>query len=207
MSTGAGKTSPIVAIAAGSLIVFSLVGIGVMTGVIPSSRSQSAEPAKQAAAEPAKPTSGAAAQEAATPRPKPVSAPHRRPAEPTRVASARSAQSPAASVCAECGTVSSVNVIEQKGEGTGLGAVAGGIVGGVLGNQVGGGDGRKLATIAGAAGGAFAGHQIEKNVKSTKHYQVAVRLDDGAVRHFTYEAQPQFQPGDKVRVVDGKLVN
>lgn len=207
MSTTASKVSPIVAIAAGSLIVFSLVGIAVMTGIIPSSRSQSAEPAKQAATEPAKPAASAAAKEAVTAKSRPVSAPHRRAAEPARVASARSTQSPAAVVCAECGTVSSINAIEQKGEGSGLGAIAGGIVGGVLGNQVGGGDGRKLATIAGAAGGAFAGHQIEKNVKSTKHYEVAVRMDDGAVRHFSYEAQPQFQPGDKVRVVDGKLVN
>jgi len=29
---------------------------------------------------------------------------------------------------------------------------------------------------------AFAGHQVEKNVRSEKQYQVTVRFDDGAVR-------------------------
>ena len=45
------------------------------------------------------------------------------------------------------------------GVGTGLGAV----VGGLLGNQVGGGRGKTLATVAGAVGGGYAGHQIEKS--------------------------------------------
>ncbi len=204
MTTGAGKTSPIVAIAAGSLIVFSLIGIGVMTGIIPSSRSQSAEPAKPAATAAAPEAPASAKPEAPVHRRagETKHTPSTRPAEHARVASA----TPAPAVCADCGTVASVNVTEHKGEGSGLGAVAGGIVGGVLGNQVGGGSGRQIATVAGVAGGALAGHQIEKTMKSTKQYQVSVRMDDGSVRHFTYDAQPQMQPGDKVRVVDGKLV-
>lgn len=43
------------------------------------------------------------------------------------------------------------------------GAVVGGLVGGLLGHQIGGGRGRTLATVAGAAGGAFAGHEIQRN--------------------------------------------
>jgi uncharacterized protein YcfJ len=35
-------------------------------------------------------------------------------------------------------------------------------VGGLIGNQVGSGNGRKLATIAGAIGGAYAGNEIAK---------------------------------------------
>ncbi|MGH8147603.1 MAG: glycine zipper 2TM domain-containing protein [Rhodanobacteraceae bacterium] len=42
------------------------------------------------------------------------------------------------------------------------GAVVGGLVGALAGHQVGGGKGKTLATIAGAAGGAFAGHEIQK---------------------------------------------
>jgi len=195
------KVSPIVAIAAGSLIVFSLVGVGVMTGFIPSSRSQNVE-----ATQPPAVQAPAAATHATAPREKAATAPVRRASEPARVASARPTHSAAVPVCAQCGTVSDIRVIEQKGEGSGLGAVAGGVVGGLLGNQVGGGNGRTIATVAGAAGGAFAGHQVEKKMKSTKHYEISVRMDDGAIRHFTYEEQPQFQPGDKVRVVDGRLV-
>ena len=42
------------------------------------------------------------------------------------------------------------------------GAVVGGVVGGLLGNQIGGGKGNTLATLGGAAAGAFAGHEIQK---------------------------------------------
>ena len=43
--------------------------------------------------------------------------------------------------------------------GTAIGAV----VGGLLGNQVGGGNGKKLATVAGAVAGGAAGRQIQGN--------------------------------------------
>lgn len=42
------------------------------------------------------------------------------------------------------------------------GAVVGGLVGALAGNQIGGGNGKKLATVGGAAAGAFAGHEIQK---------------------------------------------
>src|ERR1700730_9179348 len=45
--------------------------------------------------------------------------------------------------------------------GTGIGAV----VGGLLGHQVGGGSGKVLATVAGAAAGGYGGHTIEKKSK------------------------------------------
>jgi len=101
--------------------------------------------------------------------------------------------------------VKAVNLVEQAGEGTGLGAVAGGVVGGVLGNQVGRGNGRTVATVAGAAGGAYAGHQIEKHVKTTKSWNVVVRMENGGSRTFHYESEPGFHAGDPVKVVDGQL--
>lgn len=42
------------------------------------------------------------------------------------------------------------------------GAVVGGLAGALAGHLVGGGKGKTLATVAGAAGGAFAGHEIQK---------------------------------------------
>ena len=45
--------------------------------------------------------------------------------------------------------------------GTAIGAV----VGGVLGNQIGGGDGKKLATVGGAVAGGYAGNQIQRNMQ------------------------------------------
>ena len=44
-----------------------------------------------------------------------------------------------------------------------LGTLAGAVVGGVLGHQVGGGNGRQLATVAGAAAGGYGGNRLEKN--------------------------------------------
>ena len=52
---------------------------------------------------------------------------------------------------------------EVKDEHKITGTVAGGLVGGLLGNQVGGGSGKKIATAAGAVGGAFAGRKIQDN--------------------------------------------
>jgi uncharacterized protein YcfJ len=42
------------------------------------------------------------------------------------------------------------------------GAVVGGLVGALAGHQIGGGKGKTLATIGGAAAGAFAGHEVQK---------------------------------------------
>lgn len=108
--------------------------------------------------------------------------------------------------CNNCGTVTTVKTIKVKGEGTGLGAVTGGVLGGVLGHQIGGGRGKDIATVAGAAGGAYAGHQTEKNMKSTTRYQVAVKLDSGESRTFTYNAATSYKVGDKIKVDAGKLI-
>ena len=42
------------------------------------------------------------------------------------------------------------------------GMVAGALIGGLLGNQVGGGNGKKAATVAGVVGGGYAGRQIDR---------------------------------------------
>ena len=200
------KISPIVAIAAGSVILFSAVGIGVMTGIIPNSLSKPEQAPKVEEAmtvtAPA-PTMTPAAKPAPAEQPKAAVAQRQR-TEPARVASAERAR--VAQVCGSCGSVISVNAIKHQGEGSGLGAVAGGVVGGVLGNQVGGGRGRTAATVVGAGAGAYAGHQIEKRAKSTESYSVAVRMDDGSTRSFNYENEPAFRAGDKVKVVEGMLV-
>ncbi len=193
------KINPLIAIAAISVIVFSALGIGVMTGVVPSSLSKSSDSVQQAGI-------------AKSPETKTVTAPYPAPApkkQPVRETAKPAAQTAAAAkpvpVCNSCGVIASVNAITQKGEGTGLGAVAGGVLGGVLGNQIGGGSGKKIATVAGAAGGAYAGHQVEKSMKSVTRYDVVVNMDDGSSRSFSYDAQPAFQVGSKVRVVNGAL--
>lgn len=223
------KINPLIAIAAISVILFSIVGIGVMTGLIPNSSSKSSDStlvtdAPKPAAVETRPaatddskvkteTTSAPKQKTANKHPAEATAkaaPGAHPAASQAAATPEStAKAPEAAkpvpVCTTCGVVTGVNATKQQGEGSGLGAVAGGVVGGLLGNQIGGGTGKKIATVAGAAGGAFAGHQVEKNMKSTTHYDVTVKLDDGTVRTFPFDTQPPFQTGSRVKVVNGTL--
>lgn len=111
-----------------------------------------------------------------------------------------------ASVCANCGVVAAINLVEVKGEGTYLGKIGGGIAGALIGSQIGGGKGTTIAEIAGAAGGVFAGNEIEKRMKTTKHYEAVVRLDNGGSQTFSYAAQPGFAVGARVKVENGVLV-
>ncbi|SDH48286.1 glycine zipper 2TM domain-containing protein [Propionivibrio dicarboxylicus] len=109
-------------------------------------------------------------------------------------------------VCRECGIVESVREIRQEGEGSGLGAVGGGVIGGLLGNQIGGGRGKTVGAVVGAVGGALAGNEVERNVRSTRHFEIAVRFDDGNVRTFMEAQAPSLQRGDRVRMVNGQLM-
>ena len=108
-------------------------------------------------------------------------------------------------VCNNCGTVASVNAVQiHSQQNSPVGMIAGGIVGGLLGNQVGGGDGRKLATVAGAIGGGFAGNEIAKRVDSQTVYNVQVRMDDGQVRTLQLKVAPPV--GQRVQIgADGGL--
>ena len=112
----------------------------------------------------------------------------------------------ALAACKDCGTVTDVKTIKQKGEGSGVGAVAGGVIGGVLGHQVGSGRGNTAATVVGAGAGAYAGNEIEKNQKSTTSHQVVVKLEDGKTRTFSFGSATSYKVGDKVKIVDKKLV-
>lgn len=108
--------------------------------------------------------------------------------------------------CASCGKVESIRAVQLKGDATGLGAVAGGVTGAVVGNQIGRGHGNTAMTLLGAAGGAFAGNEIEKNVKKHYSYRVMVRMDDGSSRTISQSTAPAVAAGDRVRIVNGALV-
>jgi outer membrane lipoprotein SlyB len=109
-------------------------------------------------------------------------------------------------VCANCGVVLAVNVIEEEGKGSGVGVVAGGVVGGLVGNQMGQGTGRDLATIAGVVGGAFAGNKIEKQAKKTKGYDITVKMDDGSEHIYRQAAVPDMVKGQKVKIENDVVV-
>lgn len=108
-----------------------------------------------------------------------------------------------AALCNTCGTVVSVTAVDRAVPASGIGAVAGGVVGGVLGNQVGGGSGRAVATVLGAVGGGWAGHEAEKHVRKTTAYAVRVRMDDGSMR--TVEQGSAVAVGSPVMVQGGTV--
>lgn len=108
-------------------------------------------------------------------------------------------------ICNNCGTVEAINLVEVKGEGGYLGTIGGGVVGALLGSQIGDGGGRTAAQIAGAIGGAYAGHAIEGNARKSIHYEVLVRLQNGATQTVTYASAPGFRVGDKVKISNGVI--
>lgn len=103
----------------------------------------------------------------------------------------------------DCGRVTGIDHHEKEGDGSGVGAVAGGVAGALLGNQVGKGGTRTLATVGGAAGGAYLGNMAEKKVKAKKMSKVSVKMDSGAVQTFDLKGDTQLAPGDRVQIKDG----
>ncbi len=100
------------------------------------------------------------------------------------------------------GTIQSIDRVPRS-QGIGLGTLAGAAIGGIVGNQVGGGTGRTVATAAGAAGGAYAGHEMEKRRNSGEIYKVTIKMDDGTTQSFAQEAAPQLDKGDRIRITNG----
>lgn len=157
-------------------------------------------PQAPAAAEPAAVSAAPAVTAPAKTAPKKAEAP----AKDSRPATTPLDTQPARAVaCATCGVVEAVTPVQQKGEGTGLGAVAGGVVGGVVGHQVGGGTGKQAMTVIGAIGGGLAGHEIEKRARSTTAYQLKIRMADGTTR--TVTQSQSLAVGQQVQV-DGHKV-
>jgi outer membrane lipoprotein SlyB len=82
--------------------------------------------------------------------------------------------------------------------------VAGAVVGGLLGNQVGGGSGKKVATVGGAIAGGVAGHNIEKNRNDGDSYDLVVEMDNGRRVTISQRQLDGIREGDRVYVSGGR---
>lgn len=168
----------------------------------------------------------AKAEHAAPAKPAPVKAkPHPKPAQaatgypppadatpapanapaPGEIARRRVVDAPAP-ICHDCGVIEHIEAVQQKGEGSGLGAVGGAILGGILGNQVGEGSGKQIARIGGAVLGGVAGNEAERRYRTVSHYQITVRLEDGSRRVIEQQSAPVWREGDAVRVQNGEIL-
>lgn len=109
------------------------------------------------------------------------------------------------------GVVQSIDLVRAGdgaagGSSIGIGTIAGAVVGGILGNQVGGGSGNTAATVLGAAGGAYAGHQMEKrnqNQPAGDAFKFTVRLNDGSYQSVTQTTNADIRVGDRVQIDNG----
>jgi outer membrane lipoprotein SlyB len=200
MKNQKGGIHPLMAAAAVSVTLVCLVGVAAITGVLPTSHS-TAQPVAAVPAASVPETKVAAVE----PAPAPVK--HAAPAVKHAAPKPHPQAAQVASICQNCGRVESIQAIKQKAEGSGAGIAAGAVVGGLLGNQVGGGNGKTLATVAGAVGGGFAGNEIEKHVRATTSWEVRVRMEDGTLRTFPYTTQPGWNAGDRVKVINGTLAS
>jgi outer membrane lipoprotein SlyB len=219
------RLHPLVAGAAVSVMLASLTGVAAMTGLLPTSHSEN-KAADAAQAQTTQPSGAKPAAVAKTPkaagsdrlafkddddapasRQQPAVS---RPVQQSGHATPDYAQdmvrvAQPARACSNCGRVESVHAVQSQADPSGVGVVGGAVVGGLLGNQVGGGTGKTLATIAGAVGGGYAGNEVEKRTRTATTYQVQVRMENGQIRNFPYNNQPPWHQGDRVRIVDGYL--
>ena len=217
MSESSLRTNPLIVIAATAVILTCLIAIGMMTGIIPtpSAREQALVENTQPPPPPGRTalTDNRTSTRAQAPAPVARARTPERPPQggtsddtPTRSVGGSGPSRNLAAVCNNCGTVTSVRTVTRQGEAGLVGPIAGGALGGLVGSQIGGGSGKTIATIAGAAGGAAIGTEVERRQKATTSYVVGVRLNDGTTQSFTFGAAPGYQQGDRVKVVDGRLV-
>lgn len=116
------------------------------------------------------------------------------------------------------GVVHSIQRVSQPplvtgdgGSRMGLGTVAGAVVGGLAGSQVGGGSGKTAATLIGAAGGAYVGHEIENRQAEQQveaqpdMLEITVRMTNGSYQVMLQPLHADFRVGDRVRVGEGVL--
>lgn len=102
-----------------------------------------------------------------------------------------------------------------------FGTVAGAVLGGVIGHQIGGGSGRDIATVAGAAAGGYGGNRIEKHMQDKNTYTTTTprceTVYDKSEKQVGYSVQYRLgdqertikmdhDPGDRIPVRNGQLV-
>lgn len=115
-------------------------------------------------------------------------------------------QAARAASCPLCGTIESVRTVEVYEEPTAsngsIDARSGDTAGGGPGGAIAGGATSVIDTLTGVVRGSDA----DKNVRKRVVYRVTLRMDDGSFRAISLPGPPAFAVGDKVKVVEGRLV-
>ena len=104
------------------------------------------------------------------------------------------------------GVVESARLVKLEGTKTPIGTGAGAVVGGVAGSTLGGGRGQVITTVLGALAGGLAGSAAEEGLTRKDGVEITVKLDSGNMIAVVQEADEEFNPGDKVRVLEANGV-
>ena len=157
------RIHPMVAIAAASVTLVSLLGIAALTGILPSSHGSAVN------------TPNLASQNSYVSSPAPIAVQangtngitHKTVVRHATNYSTNRAQQPTGQVAqGEPQQQPAPAPVQQKQaaapHNSPIGIGVGAVIGGLLGNQVGSGDGKTLATIAGAVGGGYVGNEVAK---------------------------------------------
>ncbi|MCO6055631.1 hypothetical protein NG726_02945 [Pseudomonas sp. MOB-449] len=101
------------------------------------------------------------------------------------------------------GTIESLRPVKIEGTKTPIGAGAGAVVGGIGGSTIGGGRGSAVAAVIGAVAGGLLGAAAEEGITRTQGVEITVREDDGSMRAYVQEVQPNeiFRVGERVRIM------
>ncbi|TAG26656.1 MAG: glycine zipper 2TM domain-containing protein [Burkholderiales bacterium] len=105
-----------------------------------------------------------------------------------------------AALCDTCGIVTGIRSEKRKGKGGAVGIIGGAVGGGLLGNQVGGGDGKTIATAGGAVGGAILGNEIQKQMTRKTIHITSIQMKDGSTRNYESEKAPTWAVGNSVKL-------
>lgn len=103
----------------------------------------------------------------------------------------------------QLGVVESVREVQIEGTKTPIGPAAGAVIGGVAGSSLGKGKGSTIGAVVGAVAGGLAGGAIEEGVTRSKGLEITVKLDNGRLLAVTQNADENFRPGDRIRILTG----
>ena len=93
--------------------------------------------------------------------------------------------------------------VQTEGTKSPVGSIAGAAVGGIGGSSVGGGKGSYVMAVIGAVAGGLLGAAAEEGLTRTQGVEITVREDDGSLRAYVQEVEPNqvFQVGQRVRIL------
>ena len=87
----------------------------------------------------------------------------------------------------------------------GVGSAVGGLIGGLIANQLGSGNGKLIATAAGAGAGVYAGHEMEVKNRPQEVYKIRVQLDSGDYRIVSQDNDTDLAIGNRVHIDNGHV--